>query len=401
MGAGASMQEMEEYLASGVVGNWAAFEAKYACDLDDASKLGEGSFGVVYRCTERASGAPRAVKLMSTDGMSKFELEELHNEVLMLSNVDHANALKMFDYFEDADKATALLVTDCLEGGELFDKILEKAFYSEKDARSVVAVVLELLVYLHEKGIAHRDLKLENLVLRSKDDDTSIKVVDFGLAAHVSNAALMSNQCGTPNYVSPELVTATPPYGVHVDMWALGVIAYVLLAGFPPFNAEDDDDLYADIKKGEFTFDDEFFGAISDDAKDFISKLLVKDVAARLTADHAMLHPWILKGDHDFVVTHLEKSLAKLRETRGRLRGKKRFQRAVVKVRDSLRVSRPSKTDLSPGGLRRPSIEQAMAALAAPDALAASKSAPELPAANAPENGAAAAENGANGAAAS
>jgi len=93
MGAGASMQEMEEYLASGVVGNWAAFEAKYACDLDDASKLGEGSFGVVYRCTERASGAPRAVKLMSTDGMSKFELEELHNEVLMLEALTAPDAL--------------------------------------------------------------------------------------------------------------------------------------------------------------------------------------------------------------------------------------------------------------------------------------------------------------------
>ncbi|CAG2177271.1 unnamed protein product, partial [Oppiella nova] len=200
-------------------------------------------------------------------------------------------------------------------GGELFDRIVEKGSYTEKDASHLIRQILGAVDYMHSCGVVHRDLKPENLLYYSAEEDSKIMISDFGLSK-MEDSGVMATACGTPGYVAPE-VLAQKPYGKSVDVWSIGVIAYILLCGYPPFYDENDANLFAQILKGDFEFDSPYWDEISDSAKDFIRHLICVDVTKRYTCKQALAHPWI-SGDtakdmniHGSVSEQLKKNFAK------------------------------------------------------------------------------------------
>merc|ERR1719394_1566059 len=180
---------------------------------------------------------------------------------------------------------------ELVTGGELFDRIVEKGSYTEKDAADLIKQVMSAVHYMHESGVVHRDLKPENLLYHSPDEDSKIMISDFGLSK-MEDSGIMATACGTPGYVAPE-VLAQKPYGKEVDVWSIGVISYILLCGYPPFYDENDANLFAQILKGEFEFDSPYWDDISEEAKDFIRSLMCVNVENRLTCQTALEHSWI------------------------------------------------------------------------------------------------------------
>merc|ERR1712141_411418 len=208
------------------------------------------------------------------------------------------------------------LVMELVTGGELFDRIVEKGSYTEKDAADLIKQVLSAVAYMHSSGVVHRDLKPENLLYHSPDEDSKIMISDFGLSK-MEESGIMATACGTPGYVAPE-VLAQKPYGKAVDVWSIGVISYILLCGYPPFYDENDANLFAQILKGEFEFDSPYWDEISADAKEFIRQLMCVDVDKRLSCEEALEHAWITgakseKNIHASVSEQLKKNFAKSR----------------------------------------------------------------------------------------
>uniref|UniRef100_A0A673M204 Calcium/calmodulin-dependent protein kinase type 1-like n=1 Tax=Sinocyclocheilus rhinocerous TaxID=307959 RepID=A0A673M204_9TELE len=224
----------------------------------------------------------------------------------------HAQNIVSCDiYLIDADDSMLFRLT----GGELLDRILERGSYTEKDASRVIYQVLQAVKYLHQLGIVHRDLKPENLLYETPLEDSKIVISDFGLSKMEEQGAL-STACGTPAYVAPELLQQKT-YGKEVDLWAIGVIAFILLCGYPPFYDDNDTQLYKLIIKAEYEFDSPYWDDISDSAKDFIVHLLQKDPAKRFNCDQALQHPWISGGAaldkniHGSVSAQIQKNFAK------------------------------------------------------------------------------------------
>lgn len=261
---------------------------------DIKEKLGTGSFAVVKRAVRKSDGKQFAIKVIKKSKLNSEELAVVHDEVEIMHKVNHSNCVQLFEMFETSKKM--YMVLELLTGGELFDRIVKKGSYSEKEASSVIKSVVSALQYLHENGIVHRDLKPENLIYLSPADDSAIKITDFGLAKYRSGVGAKSDEmttaCGTPGYVAPE-VLKNEPYGKAVDLWSLGVILYILLCGFPPFYHESTAALYKQIKKGEFDFPAPYWTNISESAKDLVRKLLTVDPAQRYTAKQVLEHPWI------------------------------------------------------------------------------------------------------------
>jgi calcium/calmodulin-dependent protein kinase I len=178
---------------------------------------------------------------------------DLMREKAILMEIDHVNIIKCFDFYVDGTNKMYWMVLEIVNGGELFDRIQDKTTYNENEARSTILLLLDSLAYLHDNRIAHRDLKPENLLLKDKVDDTQLKIADFGFAVKC-NGNDQDQMCGTPGYVAPEILAQTHKYGVGVDIWAAGVILFILLGGYPPFYADSDDDMFSMIMKGQFEF---------------------------------------------------------------------------------------------------------------------------------------------------
>jgi len=207
-----------------------------------------------------------------------------------MKQVKHNNILRLIEIFEDVDKV--YIVLELVEGSELFDRIVEKGYYSERNTINIVRQILSAVQYLHKMGIAHRDLKPENLLCSGTDTDEVVKIADFGLSKMFSGDTPLTTSCGTPGYVAPEVLTQET-YDKAVDMWGVGIITYILLAGYPPFYAENDAALFDKIINADYDFEDECWDDVSDMAKDFVRKLLVRDPNSRYTAEQAMAHPWM------------------------------------------------------------------------------------------------------------
>eukprot|EP01099_Mayorella_cantabrigiensis_P001392 TRINITY_DN1603_c0_g1_i1.p1 TRINITY_DN1603_c0_g1~~TRINITY_DN1603_c0_g1_i1.p1 ORF type:complete len:417 (-),score=117.60 TRINITY_DN1603_c0_g1_i1:429-1592(-) len=260
-------------------------------------EIGQGGFSVVYKATSKKSGEAFAIKRIQRglegdegDGM---DIEQLKREIHIMKKLNHPNVLKLFEVFEEEDYF--FLVTEFVEGKELFDRIVERGAYSERDAANIVVQILEAVEYLHSNGIAHRDLKPENLLSSVKGDKEIIKILDFGFSKKFGEEKLVTS-VGTPGYVAPEVLTSES-YDMSVDMWSIGVIIYILLCGFPPFFGETPPELFKKIIECKYDFDDQAWDEVSDQAKDLIRHLLVKDPKQRFTATQCLQHEWIKSMD--------------------------------------------------------------------------------------------------------
>jgi len=284
-------------------------EDKY--DLKDV--LGTGAFSQVRLAESKEDGNMFAVKIIDKKALKGKE-DSLENEIRVLKRLKHRNVVKLVEAYES--KTCVYLVMQLVTGGELFDRIVEKGSYSEKDAADLIKQVLSAVAYMHEEGVVHRDLKPENLLYYSPEPDSKIMISDFGLSK-MEESGVMATACGTPGYVAPE-VLAQKPYGKAVDVWSIGVISYILLCGYPPFYDENDANLFAQILKGEFEFDSPYWDDISEEAKDFIRKLMCVNVEQRLTCNCALQHVWITgkqseRNIHATVSEQLKKNFAKSR----------------------------------------------------------------------------------------
>jgi len=292
-------------------------EDKY--DLKDV--LGTGAFSQVRLAESKEDGQMYAVKIIDKKALKGKE-DSLENEIRVLKRLDHRNVVKLLEAYES--RTSVYLVMELVTGGELFDRIVEKGSYSEKDAADLIKQVLSAVAYMHEEGVVHRDLKPENLLYYSSssniksgpDAESKIMISDFGLSK-MEESGVMATACGTPGYVAPE-VLAQKPYGKAVDVWSIGVISYILLCGYPPFYDENDANLFAQILKGEFEFDSPYWDDISEEAKDFIRSLMCVNVEHRLTCHTALEHCWITgkqseRNIHATVSEQLKKNFAKSR----------------------------------------------------------------------------------------
>jgi len=231
------------------------------------------------------------------------------------------------------------MVMELMTGGELFDRIVEKEHYSEKEAADTIRPIVDAIRYCHSMGIAHRDLKPENLLYATTDPNSIIKITDFGLAKVINND-LMTTACGTPGYVAPEILHGKG-YDIAVDYWSIGVILYVMLCGFPPFSEDSNEKLFDMIKTGNYEFPSPQWDPISDYAKDLIKKLLVVDPSKRLNAEGILKHPWVV-GD----VTprnNLPTVTAKIKEFNAR----RKLKRAQLVVRMSIKFKNMIKAETS------------------------------------------------------
>jgi len=252
-------------------------------------ELGKGGFSVVYKCTYNEDQMDYAVKVIDKEAL-KDDIKLLQREVEIMKKVNHNNILKLHEIYEDENRV--LIVMELVQGSELFDRIVDKGYYNERYSKNIVNQILSAVAYLHKKGIAHRDLKPENLLCSGEGEDEIVKIADFGLSKIFNEEDELVTSCGTPGYVAPEVLLCES-YDKAVDMWGIGIITYVLLAGYPPFYADDDTAMFERIMNCDYDFDDECWDDVTDLAKDFIQKLLVKDPDQRLTAEGAMQHPWL------------------------------------------------------------------------------------------------------------
>eukprot|EP01083_Nonionella_stella_P091659 256324_1 len=254
-------------------------------------KLGTGSFAIVKKCVRKSDGKEYAVKIVKKKNLNAEELATINEEVEIMNRISHENIVNLIDIYDTPKHL--YMVLELLSGGELFERIVDRGQYSEKQAADLVRLVVKAIQYIHSEGVVHRDLKPENLIYLNSSDESPVKITDFGLAKYLPDErSVMNTACGTPGYVAPEILK-NEPYDKQVDMWSIGVILYILLCGFPPFYDENAAGLYSQIKRGDYDFPDPYWTEISDQAKDMVSKLLTVDPKKRCTPETLLRHPWI------------------------------------------------------------------------------------------------------------
>ncbi|KAL9178277.1 hypothetical protein ACHAXT_001705 [Thalassiosira profunda] len=297
-----------------------ARQVNIADDYDVHEKLGEGAFAVVKKATRKETGETCAIKIVNRSSLNKEVEAALQQEIEILKELDHRHIMRLDNVVVTIKNY--YLVAEYLEGGELFDRIVEKSSYTESEARDVCRILFDALSYMSERGIVHRDLKPENLLLQYKHSDSEIKIADFGFAKKATNDHSLDTMCGTPGYVAPEILNRET-YGTKVDMWSMGVILFIMLGGYPPFYADNPRELLRLTKKGQFEFDPEYWGEISGGAKDMICSLIVTDPAKRSSADDVLAHPWINEDKRRLRQMSLAKTQVELKKYLARMRFKK------------------------------------------------------------------------------
>jgi len=253
-------------------------------------EIGRGGFSVVMEGEQKGTGEKFAIKCIKKSNVERDDIKLLRREIQIMKKVDHPNILKLFEVFESEEEF--FLVMELVEGKELFDKIVERGQYSEKDASNIVRQIISAVEYLHQQGIAHRDLKPENLLSSGSGESEVIKIADFGFSKDFNDDKLQTS-CGSPGYVAPEVLTSES-YDRSVDMWSIGVIVYILLCGYPPFYADNAPALFKKIMDVKYDFDDPSWDEVSEEAKDLIRHLLVKNPEDRYTAIQCKKHPWVM-----------------------------------------------------------------------------------------------------------
>jgi len=306
---------------------------KHFNDLYRVGKqLGEGAFSTVKDGTHKQSNETYAVKIVTKSKLTKEDEDALKDEIDVLRTLQHAHIIRLYDVFDE--NTYYYLITEKMSGGELFDRIVQKSYYNEKEARDVSKILFEAIGYCHSHRIAHRDLKPENLLLFSEHNDSDIKIADFGFAKKVKTENSLTTQCGTPGYVAPEILEGVP-YDTKADMWSLGVIVYILLGGYPPFIEQNQRDLFRKIRKGQYEFHEEYWGSVSTEAKELISSLLTVSPPRRLSAAQALRNKWITGDGAALAGKDLGKNLEEFK----RFNAKRKFKGAVKAVIASNKIT--------------------------------------------------------------
>lgn len=308
-------------------------EAAYAAPLksrfDDeyevTRKIRKGSCATVYECQHKRTRELFAVKIIRRAKLKASEDEFVLNEVSIMQSLSGYGQyiVQLLDFYEEPE--FFYMVMDYMGGGDVFDRMLAKSKYTEKDAKHLTKHLLKAVRCIHEAGVAHRDIKPQNILLTSKDDDAHIKITDFGFARRTHNTPYsLTSRCGTPTFVAPEILKNIP-HDQRADLWSVGVVVYLLLVGYPPFMKDTQSELFQQIRCCDWKFRSEDWENISDDAKELIQNLLVADPEQRWTADQALACAWIQSdvdavGETSTTEVDLMASVEALRERRERLR---------------------------------------------------------------------------------
>jgi calcium-dependent protein kinase len=272
--------------------------------------LGRGGYGEVFRCWHLESGQERAVKVIYKDPQhTPMDSTKVMKEFQILKECDHPNLLKVYECLED--DLNFYLVSDIVKGGELYDELDRCGNLTEADTQIIMNVLLSCINYCHQRGLIHRDLKPENILLEPNKDYHSLKIIDFGLAHQqqhqqitpitpssdlqsklIDHDDLCSTIEGSKYYLAPEVIQGEPPTS-KCDIWAIGVIAFVMLSGYAPFNGDTDREVHQAVVDGHFDFEEQQWDDVSEEAKDFVRMLLTYDYEARPTAEAMLRHPWL------------------------------------------------------------------------------------------------------------
>ncbi|XP_019304148.2 myosin light chain kinase, smooth muscle isoform X1 [Panthera pardus] len=281
-------------------------EHKVSDFYDIEERLGSGKFGQVFRLVEKKTGKIWAGKFFKA--YSAKEKENIRQEISIMNCLHHPKLVQCVDAFEE--KANIVMVLEIVSGGELFERIIDEDFeLTERECIQYMRQISEGVEYIHKQGIVHLDLKPENIMCVNKTG-TRIKLIDFGLARKLENAGSLKVLFGTPEFVAPEVINYEP-IGYATDMWSIGVICYILVSGLSPFMGDNDNETLANVTSATWDFDDEAFDEISDDAKDFISNLLKKDMKNRLNCTQCLQHPWLMKDTKNMEAKKLSKDRMK------------------------------------------------------------------------------------------
>ncbi|XP_071646760.1 calcium/calmodulin-dependent protein kinase II isoform X6 [Temnothorax longispinosus] len=289
---------------------------RFSDNYDLKEELGKGAFSVVRRCVQKSTGHEFAAKIINTKKLSNRDFQKLEREARICRKLQHPNIVRLHDSIQEEN--FHYLVFDLVTGGELFEDIVAREFYSEADASHCIQQILESVHHCHHNGVVHRDLKPENLLLASKAKGAAVKLADFGLAIEVQgDAQAWYGFAGTPGYLSPE-VLKKEPYGKPVDIWACGVILYILLVGYPPFWDEDQHRLYGQIKAGSYDYPSPEWDTVTPEAKNLINQMLTVNPGKRITASEALKHPWICQRERVASVVHRQETVDCLKKFNAR-----------------------------------------------------------------------------------
>ncbi|XP_023821565.1 calcium/calmodulin-dependent protein kinase type II delta 1 chain isoform X2 [Oryzias latipes] len=312
-------------------------------------ELGKGAFSVVRRCMKISTGQEYAAKIINTKKLSARDHQKLEREARICRLLKHPNIVRLHDSI--SEEGFHYLVFDLVTGGELFEDIVAREYYSEADASHCIQQILEAVLHCHQMGVVHRDLKPENLLLASKLKGAAVKLADFGLAIEVqADQQAWFGFAGTPGYLSPE-VLRKDPYGKPVDMWACGVILYILLVGYPPFWDEDQHRLYQQIKAGAYDFPSPEWDTVTPEAKDLINKMLTINPAKRVTATDVLKHPWICQRSTVASMMHRQETVECLKKFNARRKLKGAILTTMLATRN---FSAKSLLAKKPDGVKEP-----------------------------------------------
>jgi len=292
---------------------------KFEDHYSEGKQIGYGAFAVVFIGTNKEFNKTYAIKKIDRSKMMWGGRDALNDEINNLRALrEGPNIVKLYDEFYNKDDC--YLVMELMVGGELFDRIIEKRTFSELEARAVAKCMLEALDYMHTKQVVHRDLKPENLLLPTREKDTNIKLADFGFAKKILERNGCRTLCGTPGYLAPEILERWPAYGTKCDLWSVGVILFLLLGGYLPFEDDNEDKVFDRTRNGLYKFHPEYWGHVSGSAKELVTKLLTINPSNRFSAHDALNHKYMVASNKQALeqsgvdIEKLKESLASARK---------------------------------------------------------------------------------------
>ncbi|XP_036719198.1 calcium/calmodulin-dependent protein kinase type II subunit beta isoform X6 [Balaenoptera acutorostrata] len=326
--------------------------------------IGKGAFSVVRRCVKLCTGHEYAAKIINTKKLSARDHQKLEREARICRLLKHSNIVRLHDSI--SEEGFHYLVFDLVTGGELFEDIVAREYYSEADASHCIQQILEAVLHCHQMGVVHRDLKPENLLLASKCKGAAVKLADFGLAIEVQgDQQAWFGFAGTPGYLSPE-VLRKEAYGKPVDIWACGVILYILLVGYPPFWDEDQHKLYQQIKAGAYDFPSPEWDTVTPEAKNLINQMLTINPAKRIAAHEALKHPWVCQRSTVASMMHRQETVECLKKFNARRKLKGAILTTMLATRNfsvGRQTTAPATMSTAASGTTMGLVEQAKSLL--------------------------------------